>query len=125
MRPHGYQSFPKFVFHADEPAGRIVEDQNAVDALGPGWVESPADLGAAPAAPDHDDGIAAYYALKANEAIKLVSTAPDADVLKELRTIEPHPPQYKGGRKTVLGAMDDRRAILRGATWERKTKTKA
>lgn len=40
---------PTFMYHADEPAGRIFESQSEIDAAGDGWVDSPAAIGAEPA----------------------------------------------------------------------------
>lgn len=42
--------YPKWLYHASQEP-RIVADEAAHKALGPGWAESPADAKAAPAAP--------------------------------------------------------------------------
>lgn len=39
-------SYPKWLYHPTEPAV-VVEDEASHKALGPGWVESPADIKAA------------------------------------------------------------------------------
>lgn len=38
-----FQAFPKWKYHADQGA-RVVESKEAEEALGAGWVDSPADL---------------------------------------------------------------------------------
>jgi len=42
--PIPVMAFPAWRYHTDFPQGRIVQSQAEADALGEGWVKSPADL---------------------------------------------------------------------------------
>lgn len=55
--PMAETAFPRIYYHASEPTGRIFASQDELDAAGPGWVQSPADIHEppppAPEAPSH------------------------------------------------------------------------
>lgn len=44
-------TFPRILYHATEPTGRIFESQEALDAAGPGWVQAPTEVQAPPTPP--------------------------------------------------------------------------
>jgi hypothetical protein len=43
-------TFPRILYHRDEPTGRIFETAEALHAAGAGWVQHPSELQPTPAA---------------------------------------------------------------------------
>lgn len=48
-------TFPRILYSATEPTGRIFQDQAALDAAGAGWVDSPDKVQAAAPPPAEED----------------------------------------------------------------------
>lgn len=148
-----HQPFPAWRFHASLPA-RIVHSMQEADALGAGWVESPAQLpapggsGSTPGRPaplpaeahmpaegherptPDETGLLpgetaldpppfspeaeALYATPGGDAAADILASDDVEALELTREMELANPKYEGGRKTVLRAIEQRLAHLKG-----------
>lgn len=107
--------YPKALYHATAPVA-LVHDPDQHALLGPGWFESPDEAAAAAVAETAPAGeatgepteaereAAEIVALNAKDAIEIIGSLTNLDVLAAVRAIEK--------RSTVLAALQSRRDAL-------------
>lgn len=109
--------YPCYRYHATEQPRRV-ETPEEEEALGAGWYDSPAKVGApeetahvavtppAPAATTTDTRANELFAAPAAEIIEGIKDCPDVALLKELQETEAKNPGVPGGRADVMAAID-------------------
>lgn len=122
-------TYPCWRYHATRDAV-LVRTRADYDALGPGWADTPAAFPPAPVVPvDSVDPPAAHetplptteeiaadlYRLKADKVVAAINRATCVDILERTRQVEAVHPEHKGGRKSVLRALEARLAELADA----------
>lgn len=110
-----HQDYPKTVFHPElAPEGKVVPTVDAHQALGDGWVESPADFpGATEAKPANtplDEQATELHNTPAKDVIKSIADVADVTMLARIKGFEEANP--KGARASVLKAIAARAEVL-------------
>lgn len=111
--------YPSWRYHATHPA-RIVRSPDEDTALGAEWASSPALLGRPVASPPsepvtpvaNDPRASELWAAQVSTVVARVREATDAVTLADVRAMEVLNPKVKGGRRTVMQAIDARLEAL-------------